>query len=261
MIIKSTPPKRNFFMEVKNEEQKITPVKIKRIKSEDYTTDALVDEDDITDDDFEIDDEAEDYTGEELDDGDFEIDDEAEDYTDEELDNEESNDGGDEEANQDDTDGEQPEENSDKEATTVETEDEVDQELEDGPTDYSGDSESGDVSDENQGAENPPPEEPVDNPVEHLRKYNLYKELGNIFSVVKNMISRLENTSKDTIEGNLVINSVLDKLRTIEELIYQYLVIKFRTNTYIQSLYFYETIVASVNMTLKLMENNKDYIK
>ena len=111
MIIKSTPPKRNFFMEVKNEEQKITPVKIKRIKSEDYTTDALVDEDDITDDDFEIDDEAEDYTDAELDDGDFEIDDEAEDYTDEELDNEESNDGGDEEANQDDTDGEQPEEN------------------------------------------------------------------------------------------------------------------------------------------------------
>lgn len=258
MIIKSTPPKRNFFMEVKNEEQKITPVKIKRTKSEDYTTDALVDEDDISDEDFEIDDEAEDYTDDELDDSDFEIDDEAEDYTDDQ-DNEDTADGGDEEDTQTDTDT--TDENPDDNATTVENEDDLDQELEDGPTDYSGEDSGENTQTDNQGAENPPEDETIDNPVEHLRKYNLYKELGNIFSVVKNMISRLENTSKDTIEGNLVINSVLDKLRTLEELIYQYLVIKFRTNTYIQSLYFYETIVASVNMTLKLMENNKDYIK
>lgn len=258
MIIKSTPPKRNFFMEVKNEEQKITPVKIKRTKSEDYTTDALVDEDDISDEDFEIDDEADDYTDEELDDSDFEIDDEAEDYTDDQ-DNEDTADGGNEEDTQTDTDT--TDENPDDNATTVENEDDLDQELEDGPTDYSGEDSGENTQTDNQGVENPPEDETIDNPVEHLRKYNLYKELGNIFSVVKNMISRLENTSKDTIEGNLVINSVLDKLRTIEELIYQYLVIKFRTNTYIQSLYFYETIVASVNMTLKLMENNKDYIK
>ena len=56
---------------------------------------------------------------------------------------------------------------------------------------------------------------------------------------------------------NQIIKVAVMKLREIRDLTYDYMMIKYETNTYIQSLLFYQNLVISVQLVFKLLSNAK----
>ena len=85
------------------------------------------------------------------------------------------------------------------------------------------------------------------------RKYLLFKEYMSLYNAIDNYIFKLEDNIKDDLAANQIIKTSVNKLREIKELIYDYILIKFDNNTYIQSLLFYQNLVVSVQMVFKLL--------
>lgn len=93
------------------------------------------------------------------------------------------------------------------------------------------------------------------------QKYNLYREFMRLYSSIKRYISKLENTVKDDINGNMVIINVTKKLREIQELIYEYLTVKFHSIEYAEALLYFHTCIETIELTFKLLKNNEIFIK
>ena len=87
------------------------------------------------------------------------------------------------------------------------------------------------------------------------RKYVLFKEYMSLYNALDNYIFKLEDNIKDDIVSNQIIKTSVNKLREIKEIVYDYIIIKFDNNTYIQSLLFYQNLVTSVQMVFKLLTN------
>ena len=85
------------------------------------------------------------------------------------------------------------------------------------------------------------------------RKYLLFKEYMSLYNAIDNYIFKLEDNIKDDLAANQIIKTSVNKLREIKELIYDYILIKFDNNTYIQSLLFYQNLVVSVQMVFRLL--------
>lgn len=93
------------------------------------------------------------------------------------------------------------------------------------------------------------------------QKYNLYREYMRLYTAMKRYINKLENTVKDDIDGNMVIISVTKKLREIQDLIYEYLTVKFHSTEYAESLLYFHTCIETIGLTFKLLKNNEIFIK
>ena len=97
------------------------------------------------------------------------------------------------------------------------------------------------------------------------RKYNLYKEYMSLYNSCNNYIGKLENVIKDDAEVNQVIRLAVVNLRKIKDLIYDYMIIRFSLNSYVQSLLFYQKMVVSVQLVFKMLasikKNNLDKTK
>ena len=76
-----------------------------------------------------------------------------------------------------------------------------------------------------------------------------------LYNALDNYIFKLEDNIKDDIVSNQIIKTSVNKLREIKEITYDYIIIKFDNNTYIQSLLFYQNLVTSVQMVFKLLTN------
>ena len=89
------------------------------------------------------------------------------------------------------------------------------------------------------------------------RKYNLFQNFMSLLNAIDNYIERLEGFMNDDYEMNQVLKTVIDKLREIRELTYDYLMMKFELSTYIQSLLFYQNQVIMVQLTFSLLERGQ----
>ena len=118
--------------------------------------------------------------------------------------------------------------------------------------------EGGDTTtDDGTGGDNKQPGVELDS----TRKYNLFKEFMSLYNACDNYISKLENVIKDDEELNQVIKIAVNSLREIKDILYDYMTIRFKLNTYIQSLLFYQKMVVSVQLVFSLLKSkrfNKD---
>lgn len=122
----------------------------------------------------------------------------------------------------------------------------------DDTTDYSGD--DGVDSEEVSSEDNIPPTNKLS--IEDQSKlHNLFRRYIMLFNTVKKFIAKLDNTVKDSYDANVVISSVTKHLRMIEELLKDYMMLQFQSATYVKSLLFYEKALASVNLSLNLLDN------
>ena len=93
------------------------------------------------------------------------------------------------------------------------------------------------------------------------RKYLLFKNYGSLINSIDNYIIKLEKRMADDVRTNRISKNAIDKLREIRELAYDFMTMKFEISSYIQSLLFFQNLIAMVQLVFNLLSkievNNK----
>lgn len=85
------------------------------------------------------------------------------------------------------------------------------------------------------------------------RKYVLFKEFMSLYNSVDNYVSKLENMMNDDPTTNQIYKVCTNNLREIRDLIYDYMTLKYEASRYVQSLLFYEKMVAAVQIVFNML--------
>ena len=123
------------------------------------------------------------------------------------------------------------------------------------------DDQTGDTNmDDTAGAEDKPKGPGVE--YDSTRKYVLFQKYISLYNAISNYIGKLENITKDDAEFNQVLKVSTNKLREIKDLTFEYMTIKFKASTYVQSLLFYQQLIVSVQLVFRTISNmNKEVQK
>ena len=96
---------------------------------------------------------------------------------------------------------------------------------------------------------------------EAKKKYILYRDLMEVYYSNKSFISKLDDMTIDSIEGTLVVKKVIEKLKTIGDILFEFMVIKFDSTEYIECLSFFNSVIAGIKLSFELLQNNNVYLK
>ena len=157
-------------------------------------------------------------------------------------------------------------------------------------TDYSDDSDSGDDGSEDMGSDGPTMDDTdyTDNsdggddaadsssddsssddsgdsgsqasPDEQARKYSLYRKFMKLNNLLESNTEVLSNAMFDDSEVNQKIKSVTSKLKETNRLLSEYMVVRFQTASYIQSMLFYQRVLAIININFNILQDLKKQI-
>lgn len=85
------------------------------------------------------------------------------------------------------------------------------------------------------------------------RKFKLFQEFMSLYNAIENYISKLNFTIKDDMYENNIYKNANNKLREIQELVFDYMNMKFQVSSYVQSLLFYQKMVTATQLVFKLI--------
>lgn len=88
---------------------------------------------------------------------------------------------------------------------------------------------------------------------ESTRKYNLFKEYTKLYASIGNYIDTMDNIVLDGVDKNLVMKRSIDRLKSIKKLTYDYMITKFSTVGYTESSLFFEKLIVSTQLAIKLL--------
>lgn len=241
---------------------------------EDTTTDdddvVTGDDEDIDFDDTDTDDGGED-TGDDDDivtddeDMDFDDDDMGDDEGDDGEDTSGDNDGGDDIVTDDEADGDTAEDTGDDAGNDdggddgdddIVTDDDADIEDDGGDDSTADQNNDGDNGDNNGGDD-----ENKDDFQEGLHKQNLYRKFVNLHTAIDHYSSKLSTMIGVDNATNHMYTQVNDKLKELKELLYDYMVLKFKKNKYVESMLFYQRSVATTNICLDMLADINNTIR
>ena len=97
-------------------------------------------------------------------------------------------------------------------------------------------------------------EEQTDSPVEQLYKYNLYKKFQKVLKSIEEYSIELDNIVSDDFEVNAKYKELTAKLKEIESLMEDYMIMKFSKVSFMQSMLFYQRVVTSVDIILQTLK-------
>ncbi len=125
-----------------------------------------------------------------------------------------------------------------------------------------GDSENPDDENQEQNADQTKSNDDKMNSIrEKTHKHILYKKYMELYSTVNGYIESLDTRLSDDFTLNKKYKILGGKLKNIKNLLSDYMLVQFENATYIQSLLFYQRIIASIDMVLNLLlETNKAII-
>jgi hypothetical protein len=111
--------------------------------------------------------------------------------------------------------------------------------------DFTGDAENPEEGDPNAAPETPQAKGPGLE-FDSTRKYLLFKSFGTLSNAIENYISKLSDCMSDDLERNKIVMKAIDKLKEINDLCKDYMLMKFEISSYIQSLLFYQNLIVMV---------------
>lgn len=92
---------------------------------------------------------------------------------------------------------------------------------------------------------------------EAILKYALYRNMKNLYIAVQNYQTKLDEYTTTSYNFNLVIKSAKNKLADLELMMYEYMTVKFKDETYIGSMHYYHKCIATIRMIFNLIKANK----
>lgn len=93
------------------------------------------------------------------------------------------------------------------------------------------------------------------------RKYLLFKEFMKLSNSVEGYIDKLENTITSNPQLNQIYKTSTEKLRDIRELIVDYMVMRFSISSYVQSLIFFNSQVAAIELIFSIITKAQAELK
>lgn len=90
-----------------------------------------------------------------------------------------------------------------------------------------------------------------------MRKYELFKRFMNLYNTIQYFSERLGNGLSDNEKFSYATTKALHKFNQLEELVKDYMMLKFQSDSYLQNSFFYEKIKATSLLLLELLKNNK----
>lgn len=93
------------------------------------------------------------------------------------------------------------------------------------------------------------------------RKYTLFLDYEGLVIALENYSTKLENNLGDDLNKNRILKVGIEKLREIRDLCYEYMIMKFESVSYVQSLLFYQRAVIMTQKVFELLNKYKKYLK
>ena len=120
--------------------------------------------------------------------------------------------------------------------------------IDDGGDDAGGGNDATAGADDGEGdAANP------DDKKEAILKQNLYRKYMRLLDALDGYIEKIGNRVSQSDEINRRFNQVCEKLKILKDFIHDYMVIRYLTNSYTQSVLFYQRAVAATNIILDMI--------
>ena len=89
-----------------------------------------------------------------------------------------------------------------------------------------------------------------------MKKFELFKRYISIYATIENFISSLNTVMPDDHNEIIAVKTAISKLTSLENLTKDYMLLKFKSDTYLQNAFFFEKIKASILLILELVGNN-----
>lgn len=132
-------------------------------------------------------------------------------------------------------------------------------------TDFSANIDADDAGDDG-GGEDPGTDDTGDgtaqtgqtNNTENQLKFSLYRNLKNLYITIQNYESQLDEMVASSYNFNMVIKSASNKMANLEDLMYDYMTLRFKDATYIESMEFYQKCLATLELIFELLRSNKE---
>lgn len=98
----------------------------------------------------------------------------------------------------------------------------------------------------------------VANNTENQLKFSLYRKFRNLYDVIKNYQERIDSITTQSYNYNMALKSANTKLSSLENLIYDYMTLRFRDEPYITSMEFYQKSVITIKLIFEVIRTNKE---
>ena len=132
----------------------------------------------------------------------------------------------------------------------------------DGGTDYSSDNGGDDAGGEDTGnEENSEDSGSNESDDEKLKKYHMYTRFVHLYNILNSMIEKCKNVVKPDAIQNAVIKTVINNLSDVYDNMFDFMTIKYKSSTYVQILFYYETVISVVQLNFELLRNNHINLK
>lgn len=166
----------------------------------------------------------------------------------------------------------------DTEADTTEEEptgdDGVEDEPDEGDGPYTGDEDETDYSADDgadgdeeeteedvESEEQTPQEENPKEATEKVKKFHLYKRYLRLYNAIDSFLEKIQNVVKNDATQNMVIKTVSNNLSDTHDTMFDYMTTKYKSQSYVQVMIFFETVISIVRLNFELLRNNKINLK
>ena len=131
----------------------------------------------------------------------------------------------------------------------------------DGGTDYSSSDASGDEGDNSGDTGESMDDSSNENTEEKEKKFNMYKRYLNLYNMIENFLEKLRDVVKDNPSENAVIKTVTNNLNDLHDNMYDFMTIRFKDESYVQILVYFETVISVIQLNFELLRNNRIKLK
>ena len=101
----------------------------------------------------------------------------------------------------------------------------------------------------------------TNNDDEQRKKYNMYKRYLNLYEMIDNFLERLRSIVTPNPVDNSVIKVVINNLTDLYDSMYDYMTIRFKDESYVQVLLYFETAISVIKLNFELLRNNHIKLK
>ena len=98
----------------------------------------------------------------------------------------------------------------------------------------------------------------IRNTTENQLKYTLFRNMKSLYLAVKNYEESLDSLNTPSMNYNSAIKVANNKLADLEEMMYEFMTLRFRDETYISCMEFYQKCLVTIQFIFELLRNNKE---
>ena len=98
----------------------------------------------------------------------------------------------------------------------------------------------------------------VRNTTENQLKYTLFRNMKSLYLAIKNYEESLDSLNTPSMNYNSAIKVANNKLADLEEMMYEFMTLRFRDETYISCMEFYQKCLVTIQFIFELLRNNKE---